>query len=341
MPWRNGKTARMDIPDVPVIDPLPVDLEAAGSHAATEVPVAGPAERVGDVRRRLIGHEFESIADVAVCSPDRRFIGLAAIERVMAADEDVLLGSIMDVDPPVIGRHIDQERAAWAVLERNGTSTAVVDEQGRFVGLIPPSTLLAILLNEHEEDILRLSGLLSNSRGARTSVEERVGRRLLHRLPWLAIGLLGAMLSAWVVSSAEGQLVEMVQLAFFLPAIVYMADAVGTQTETLAVRGLSVGIAIRRFVVKELAAGALIGALIAAAFFPFCLAVFGDAELALVVSLALLCSCGVATVVALTLPWVIDRFGADPAFGAGPLSTVIQDLLSIVIYLALASTLLP
>jgi magnesium transporter len=330
----------MSMSDVPVIDPLPVDLEAAGSHAAVRVPIAEPSERIGDVRRRLVGCEFDSIADVAVCLPGSRFVGLARIERIMAADEDALVQTVMDSDPPVIGRHIDQEIAAWAVLERNGSSTAVVDEQGALVGLIPPSKMLAILLKEHEEDILRFSGLLSNSRGARTAVEERVGRRLLHRLPWLAIGLLGAMVSAWVVGSAEEQLVEMVQLAFFLPAIVYMADAVGTQTETLAVRGLSVGVAIRRFVLKELAAGALIGALIAGAFFPFCLAVFGDAQLALVVSLALLCSCGVATVVALTLPWVIDRLGADPAFGAGPLSTVIQDLLSIVIYLALAALLL-
>src|SRR5262245_18430796 len=36
------------------------------------------------------------------------------------------------------------------------------------------------------------------------------------------------------------------------------------------------------------------------------------------------------------LPWLFQRLGADPAFGAGPLSTVIQDLLSIAVYLAIA-----
>jgi magnesium transporter len=34
--------------------------------------------------------------------------------------------------------------------------------------------------------------------------------------------------------------------------------------------------------------------------------------------------------VAMILPWGFQRVGADPAFGSGPLSTVIQDLLSIV-----------
>mgnify|MGYP006205799779 CR=1 FL=1 len=33
----------------------------------------------------------------------------------------------------------------------------------------------------------------------------------------------------------------------------------------------------------------------------------------------------------------LQRAGADPAFGSGPLATVVQDLLSIAIYLALAS----
>jgi magnesium transporter len=37
------------------------------------------------------------------------------------------------------------------------------------------------------------------------------------------------------------------------------------------------------------------------------------------------------------LPWLFNRLGLDPAFGSGPLATVIQDLLSVVIYLAIAT----
>ena len=94
---------------------------------------------------------------------------------------------------------------------------------------------------------------------------------------------------------------------------------------------------IRCFAAKELITGALIGAVVAVSFFPFCLVAFNDAGVALTVSLALFSSCGVASVVALVLPWLLTRFHKDPAFGAGPLATVVQDLLSIAIYLALAS----
>jgi magnesium transporter len=73
-----------------------------------------------------------------------------------------------------------------------------------------------------------------------------VARRLWHRLPWLGLGLLGAMASAVIVGSFEDEIKTQVLLAFFLPAVVYMADAVGTQTETLVIRGMALGIPVGR-----------------------------------------------------------------------------------------------
>ncbi|MFM7872371.1 MAG: magnesium transporter, partial [Actinomycetota bacterium] len=110
-----------------------------------------------------------------------------------------------------------------------------------------------------------------------------------------------------------------------------------TQTEVIAVRGLSVGVHLRRILRKELLAGLFIGILIGALFLPFTLLVFGELRVAIAVSLALTVSATVASVVALVLPWILNRFGRDPAFGSGPLATVIQDLLSIAIYLGLAN----
>jgi magnesium transporter len=57
-------------------------------------------------------------------------------------------------------------------------------------------------------------------------------------------------------------------LEFFIPGIVYMADAVGAQTETLIVRGLSVGIGIREVVRQELLTSLLVGATVSLAFLP-------------------------------------------------------------------------
>jgi magnesium transporter len=132
-----------------------------------------------------------------------------------------------------------------------------------------------------------------------------------------------------------------VLLAFFVAAVVYMADAVGTQTETVVIRGMSLGVPVRRVAARELLTGLIIGAFVAAAFFVFAVAVWDDARVAAVVSLSLLISTSLATAVAMLLPAVLAGLGRDPAFGAGPLATVIQDLLSIAAYFAIAVALLP
>ena len=135
----------------------------------------------------------------------------------------------------------------------------------------------------------------------------------------------------------EGDLASDVRLAFFIPGIVYMADAVGTQTEALVIRGLSVGVPVRRVFRLEVLTGLLIGLALALITLPAVGVVLGSLQLAVVVSSSLVAACAVATAVAMTLPWAMARFGRDPAFGSGPLATVVQDLLSLVIYFAIAT----
>ena len=204
---------------------------------------------------------------------------------------------------------------------------------------MPPEQALGVLRREHDEDIARLGGFLAGSNRARTAAEESVGRRLWHRLPWLALGLLGAMASAGIVGAFEQELSRNVLLAFFVPAVVYMADAVGTQTEAVIIRGISVGVRLRTVIVRESVTGLVVGVILALAFYPFVALVWDDARVAAAVALALFGSTAIATFVAMALPYALNRLGRDPAFGSGPLATVIQDLLSILIYFAIALTL--
>jgi magnesium transporter len=154
------------------------------------------------------------------------------------------------------------------------------------------------------------------------------------------VGLAGAMLAAGLVSAFEETLRENVLLAFFVPAVVYMADAIGTQTETVVIRGIALGVPLRAIAKRELLSGAAVGCLLAAAFFVFVAAVWEDGRVALVVAVALLVSATIATAIAMTLPYLFDRRGIDPAFGSGPIATVIQDLLSIAVYFLAAAALL-
>jgi magnesium transporter len=216
---------------------------------------------------------------------------------------------------------------------------AVVDPTGRFRGLIAPQRLLAVLLAEHDEDLARLGGFLRTTAAARTASTEPVSHRLWHRLPWLLVGLAGALAAAGIVGAFERALERNVLIALFIPGVVYIADAVGTQTEALVIRGLSVGVGIRRVAVREVITGLLVGALLAVLSAPVIWLLWGDLEVAVAVALAVFAASSIATLVAMILPWLFGRLGVDPAFGSGPLATVIQDLLSIVVYFATVSLL--
>ena len=101
-----------------------------------------------------------------------------------------------------------------------------------------------------------------------------------------------------------------------------------------------IGVPIGRVVGAEVLTGVMVGLFLAGVTVPCAWWTFGSWEIALVVGLSLLAACGVATVVAMTLPWLIGRLGGDPAFGSGPLATVVQDLLSLLIYFGIADLIL-
>jgi magnesium transporter len=130
-------------------------------------------------------------------------------------------------------------------------------------------------------------------------------------------------------------------VAFFIPGIVYLADAIGTQTEAIAVRGLSLSRAsLRDLLTGELRTGLLIGTVLGALSFPAVFLAFGDGWLALAVALALLTAGTTATTIGLLFPWVLAYAGKDPALGSGPVATIIQDVLSLLIYFMLVRFLL-
>jgi magnesium transporter len=313
--------------------------ETALRHACTRVPTGAPADLVSKTLDGMRGKHFESAVAVAVLDGDR-LVGVAVIERLFAAPESATLRDVMDPAPPVVTPETDQEHAAWQAVHRDEAGLAVVDNAGRFRGLVAPQQLLTVLLQEHDEDMARLGGFLHSVEEAQATSVERVARRLWHRMPWLVIGLIGAMVSAGLMAAFEAQLSAVLAVAYFVPGIVYLADAVGTQTETLAIRGLSVGVGIRRIVGREALTGLSVGVILSVVMLPVVVLMTGNTMLAAAVAVAVLAASTIATVVALALPWLLQRLGKDPAFGSGPLATVIQDLLSILIYLGAVTVLL-
>lgn len=161
------------------------------------------------------------------------------------------------------------------------------------------------------------------------------------RLPWLFVGLCGGILATLLSSRFESILESDIRLAFFIPFIVYMADALGAQTENVYVRNLADGkVNLGKYLVKETVLGISVGALFGLIIGTIAFIWLDSIQLALTVSISLLATMSVAPIVSLIIPSILQKERRDPAVGAAPITTVIQDILSLFIYFAVATFIL-
>jgi magnesium transporter len=291
-------------------------------------------DTVGSVWKALRQGGWEVADLVIVHNGIGRFAGLVDIGELMNAEDQTRVEDIMRSDVPMISLESDLEDIASLAIQSGLSSLPVLDNEGRTVGILTSRALMEVLRVEHIEDIHHLAGVLHRSDQAR---EAMVGNPLLrakYRLPWLMVGLGGSMVATTIVANFEETLRAQIAAVFFLPAIVYLADAVGTQSEAIAVRGLSLmDVKIRELIFGELVTGVLVGLVLAIFSGAFAFFVFADRMLAFAILFSVVCASTVAAAIGIFLPWVFSKFGWDPAMASGPIATVIQDVISIAIYL--------
>jgi len=322
------------LPPAHEVETLPAHPDTAGEHLVLRVLRASPSETAGAVRRRLAeGVEVDSAEAVYLLDGKRHLLGIVPMSRLLRAPAEQSMADIATAPVPAVRISADQEHVASIAIQHGLTSVPVVDRRGHFAGVVPPLSLIEVLRREHVEDLHRLAGIRLEDTRAREAIEAPPIRRARDRLPWLLVGLVGSMLATFVVAGFETTLEARIAIAFFVPGIVYLADAVGTQSEAIAVRGLSLSrLPLARLLAGELRTGLLIGTTLALLVLGPIWWWFGDAELALAVAVALLAASACATTIGFALPWLLARSGRDPAFGSGPIATIIQDVLSLLIY---------
>jgi magnesium transporter len=310
----------------------------------TDVVTANGRETAALVLARLRTTRAAFADVIYVLDSHGRLEGGIELADLLAADAEQSIDSLCA--QVWAGRENDDpEHLASLALHHHMVAVPLIDGEGRLRGAVPPRELMVILRREHIEDLHRMAGIRrerhKDNEQARRAIEAPPLSRARDRLPWLLVGLVGSMFATLLVSRFEATLQARVAVAFFVPGIVYLADAIGTQTEAIAVRGLSLSRApMRDLLWGELRTGLLIGSGLALLAWPAVFLAFGDARLAHAVALALIVAGAVATTIGLLFPWLLARLGKDPALGSGPVATIVQDVLSLALYLGIAALLL-
>lgn len=317
------------------------DDQTIARYTVVAVPTAGPSESVGELRRHLAGTRYQYASHVFVLGSGRRLCGVIDMVGLFAAGADQSLNEVMNDDCPVVAPATDREEAASTAIRAGASALAVCENGGRFIGAVPASALTSILRDEHLEDLHYMVGILGKSKSAQDAMTAPPHRRALYRMPWLLVGMVGSALATAMMVRFESALSADITVAFFIPAIIYLADAVGTQSEAVAVRGLSLtGADLAPLLMGELGTGVVIGTTLGCLAFPLVWLGFGSIGLATTVAIALVVASSIATTIGLVLPWLFARFGHDPALGSGPVATVIQDVLSLLVYFLIAAAIL-
>jgi magnesium transporter len=299
---------------------------------------------LSEVRSRLLGHARRDVLEIVlILDPDGRLKGVADMRDVLAGPAGNQIGTLIMPDWPTLHPKMSQDHAAQIAAGAGVSCLPVVDANGRPVGCVPPHSLIKVLAREHHEDVHRLVGMLRDQEGARHALEDPPLRRVSQRLPWLVIGLVLSSAGAALMAGFERILASNLVIAFFIPSLVYLADAIGTQSEAVAVRGLSIlnPRPISQLLRGELITGTVIGFSLGLLAFIAVGATYRDLKLAFGVGLSMTAAGSLASGIGLMLPWLLYRLGVDPAFGSGPVATIIQDTLTILVYFLVMAALLP
>ena len=325
--------------------------DSTGSIMTTEFVDLQETMTVADALKRIrrTGPDKETINVSYVIDDERRLIGLLSIRTLLLAEEDDIIGDIMERNFISVHTLDDQETTARALSKYDFLALPVVDTESRLVGIVTVDDAMDVLQEEVTEDIEKMAAILP---GDKPYLKTGVFETWKARTPWLMLLMLSATFTGIILTHFETSLMACAILTSFIPMLSGTGGNSGTQASTAVIRSLSLGEVrfsdLFRVVWKELRVALCCGLCLAAANFVKMLLVDRwllrnptvTPQVALVVCMTLVCTVVCAKLVGCALPLLAKKIGFDPAVMASPFITTIVDALSLLIYFQIASAVL-
>ena len=318
--------------------------DSAGRRMQTELVSVATDWTVGQTIDFLREEEDlpEEFLDLFVVDGNEKPVGVISLSRILRSPRKTLMREIADETQVIVPAEMIQEEVALLFEKYDLTTSGVVDQEGRLIGMITVDDIMEVAREEFEEDVLRLGGV------GEETVDDSVGQASLKRFTWLLVNLGTAILASLVIGLFDGTLEEMVALAILMPIVASMGGNAGTQTLTITVRALATKEltaynAFRTFR-KEFAVGLLNGVVFAVLAGLVVVLWFNQLDnrflLGGIIAGAMIINMVVAGVSGVLLPLALDRFGVDPAVASGVFVTTVTDVVGFLAFLGLASAVL-
>ena len=279
-----------------------------------------------------------------VTDEDNKLLGVLDFRDLMLGNPDAPLSEVMYTNVFALQPEMALTDAMKLTVNRHIPVYPVCDAEGRLIGLVRGQNLF-------EARAIEISAQAGTMMGVEK--EERLNTPLFTSLkfrhPWLQVNLLTAFIAAAVVAVFSQTLDRIVILAAFLPVLAGQSGNTGCQALAVALRGMTMGDLKsgdeRRLVIKEGLLGLLNGILvgISAAIGMYIYAQMqGNPNaliLACVVWLSMVLSCITSGLCGAMIPLILRKFGADPATASSIFLTTATDVVSMGVFLGLATLL--
>lgn len=268
----------------------------------------------------------------------RHYMGALSLASILKADQDTLLGDIPTIDIDTIDPQMPRQDLANLFRKKHYVSLPVVDAEGSLLGRITLDDAMDVMQEEADHQFMSMAGLGEEDLFAPVLISAK------RRAVWLGVNLLTALMASWVIGLFEATLEKVVALAVLMPVVASMGGIAGSQTLTLAIRGLALGQITnsnqRALMGKELAVGLCNGTL-----WSFGVAIvaylwFNDFMLSVVLAVAIFINLIAAAFAGLLVPIILNRLKIDPALSGSVVLTTVTDIVGFLTFLGLGSYLL-
>ena len=272
---------------------------------------------------------------------DRRntLTGILPVERLLIAQaSDLAIDHIIE-NPVIFSVSDDEDDVAKSFTNYDLTAAPVVNEYGQLLGRITIDDVVDVIREQAEHDIMAAAGVQNE-----VDIFAPVTTTSKSRTVWLAVNLLTALLGSWVIGQFEGSIQQLVALAVLMPIVASMGGNAGTQTLTVVIRGMSLGIISRGNMFNVLKKEGLVG-IINGLVWAFVIAViaafwYGNVMLGLVIAAAMIANLVMGAIAGVCIPIFLEKVGVDPALAGGVALTTVTDVVGYFSVLGLATLVL-
>ncbi len=264
------------------------------------------------------------------------YLGALYLRDLLTNDPEVEVKGIMRTDIGAMHAHMSDNEVAREFEKLDLVSAAIVDEEHKLIGRITIDDVVDVIRDEGDHSIMGMAGL-SEEDDMFSPVLVTSKRRGI----WLGINLLTAFLAAYVIGFFEDILDQIVALAILITIVPSMGGIAGSQTLTIAIRGLALGQLgssnYRSLIKKEISVGLLNGLLWALVVASFSIIWFENFSIGVVIAFALIVNLLAGALAGAVIPVVLRQIGIDPAIAGGVVLTTVTDVVGIVAFLGLAT----